>query len=252
MLAIEFGVAKVNKYASRESGDTFEIVERPTGNGGFSAVLVDGQGSGRAAKTLSNLVTTKAISLLKDGVRDGAVARAVSDYLLAYRYGQVSATLNIISADFSTRSLVMTRNNPVASYVIHLPTPTNQLNEPHFELLAEPSVPIGLYPRTRPIVQEWMLEAGLLAISYTDGIPNAGEHYGEHLNIPAVLQHLLQTTTNPLSAQALADALLAAALQLDKQRPADDMGVVVLQVVDSEANDVVPTPRRLSLQAILP
>ena len=52
---IQIAVAKTNKYASSESGDTVELVERPTG--GFSVVLVDGQGSGQPAKTLSLLVS---------------------------------------------------------------------------------------------------------------------------------------------------------------------------------------------------
>ena len=73
-LKIDVAVAKTNKYASRESGDTVEMVERP--GGGISVILADGQGSGRAAKTLSLLVTGKVTALLKEGVRDGASARA--------------------------------------------------------------------------------------------------------------------------------------------------------------------------------
>ena len=83
---VQVAVAKTHKYANRESGDTVELVERPTG--GFSVVLVDGQGSGQAAKTLSLLVSAKAVAMLKDGARDGVVARAVHDYLHAFRRGR--------------------------------------------------------------------------------------------------------------------------------------------------------------------
>ena len=256
MLSIEFGVAKVNKYASRESGDTLEVVERPGGIGGFSAVLADGQGSGRAAKNLSNLVTSKAITLLKDGVRDGVVARATSDYLLAYRYGQVSATLNIISADFVTRTLVLTRNNPVPSIVLHLPTASDdsfqvENNGLNLQILDEPSVPIGLYPRTRPIIHEFPLEAGLIAISFTDGIFNAGERYGEKLDIAEALHHLLDGKDS-MTAQTIADNILSLAQSRDKQRPSDDMGVLVVTVSHSDVKDDLPSPRKLSLSATLP
>ena len=85
MLEIEVAVAKVAHHGTGESGDTHEMIERP--GGGFSFVLVDGQGTGRGAKTLSNLLATRAISLLKDGARrmgevvqaplaDGRVIRA--------------------------------------------------------------------------------------------------------------------------------------------------------------------------------
>ena len=259
MLKIEFGVAKVNKYASQESGDTVEFVERPGGVGGFSAVLADGQGSGRAAKTLSNLVTSKAISLLKDGVRDGAVARATSDYLLAFRYGQVSATLNIISVDFVTRTLVITRNNPVPGYLFHRAITSSTDNEaktsesPKFEIeiLAELSVPVGLYPRTRPVVREWPLEGQLVAVCFSDGIFNAGERYGERLDVLAILHKLLEADP-VLVAQKLADTLLAVAQSLDKQRPTDDMSVLVVTVGPGETNDDLPVPRRLSMSATLP
>src|SRR3954447_5443404 len=101
MLDVQLAVAKTNKYASRESGDTAEVVERP--HGGFSVVLADGQRSGRSAKNLSHLVTAKAISMIKDGVRHGAVARSVHDLLYAHRAVKVSATLVILSVDLATR-----------------------------------------------------------------------------------------------------------------------------------------------------
>ena len=109
-MEIQIAVAKTNKYAVSESGDTLETVERP--NGGMSVVLADGQTSGRGAKTISAMVVRKVISLLAEGVRDGAAARAASDHLYTERYGKVSATLNILSADLQTGTLVITRNNP--------------------------------------------------------------------------------------------------------------------------------------------
>jgi hypothetical protein len=78
-MEVKFPVAKVNKYATRESGDTVEIVERP--GGGMSLVMADGQSSGRGAKRISNMVVRKIISLLAEEVRDGAAVRAASDYL---------------------------------------------------------------------------------------------------------------------------------------------------------------------------
>ena len=76
-MEIIVAVAKISKYATSESGDTLEMIERP--HGGISLVLADGQRSGKAAKRISNIVVRKAISLLADGVRDGAAARAAHD-----------------------------------------------------------------------------------------------------------------------------------------------------------------------------
>ena len=63
------------------------------------------------------MVVRKVISLLAEGVRDGAAARAASDNLYTERGGKVSATLNIISADLHTHTLLITRNNPNPAYL---------------------------------------------------------------------------------------------------------------------------------------
>ena len=69
----QVAASKVGKYATSESGDTLEMIERP--GGGLSFVLADGQRSGKPAKHISNIVARKAISLLAEGVRDGAAAQ---------------------------------------------------------------------------------------------------------------------------------------------------------------------------------
>ncbi len=81
-MEVGLAVAKINKYATTNSGDTVEVVERP--NGGLSVVMADGQSSGRGAKWISTLVVRKVITLLAEGVRDGAAARAASE-LPVYR-----------------------------------------------------------------------------------------------------------------------------------------------------------------------
>src|SRR4030067_426513 len=101
-MEVQVAVAKTNKYAVTESGDTLEVVERP--NGGLSVVLADGQTSGRGAKAVSMMVVRKVISLLAEGVRDGAAARAASDLLYTERKGKVSSTLNIVSVEMRSRT----------------------------------------------------------------------------------------------------------------------------------------------------
>ena len=82
-MEIKVGIAKTSKYAMEVCGDTCDIVERPYG--GISVIIADGQGNGVAAHHTSSWVVNKAVSLISDGARDGAVARAVHDYLYADR-----------------------------------------------------------------------------------------------------------------------------------------------------------------------
>ncbi len=232
MLEVQVAAAKVGKWATRESGDTLEMVERP--HGGLSFVLADGQHSGRAAKRISNVVARKAISLLAEGVRDGAVARAAHDYLYTYRGGKVSATLNIVSVDLLTRTLVLSRNSPCPMLVV-------QPGEP-LQVLDAPSRPVGIYRGTKPVITELPLEAGTTVVVYTDGLETAGQRYGAPMDVVGALQALLDRGAD---AQTIADELLTQAVALDRGRPADDISVLVLQIVPRRSEDEA---RRLTVR----
>ena len=229
---VQFGMAKIRKYAVSASGDTFEMVERP--HGGVSFVLVDGQRSGKSAKAVSNLVARKAIQLLGEGVRDGAAARAAHDYLYTYRGGQVTATLNITSIDRESRTFVISRNNP-APVVLY--TPEGGLVE-----LDEPSRSVGTGRRVKPIITELPIEAGCMLIVFTDGLRHAGTLSGkERYDYLTAVQGLIDTgVKNP---QAIADALLAGAVAHDDGRPRDDVSILVIIALPNEPESLV---RRLS------
>jgi serine phosphatase RsbU (regulator of sigma subunit) len=228
------GIAKIRKYATSESGDTVEVVERP--KGGLSVVLADGQSSGRGAKWISTLVVRKVITLLAEGVRDGAAARAASDSLFTERGGRVSSTLNILSVDNQTRTLVITRNNPAPALIAK--------NE-DIGVLDESSLPIGLYRGTRPVINELALEPGLTTVIFTDGMVHAGSRYGQSMDVQTCLQALLENE-DP-SPQFIADSLLENALNLDRGRPSDDISVVVLRVMSRSGDDVRRMTVRLPL-----
>ena len=224
-MEIQIAVAKVNKYATSESGDTLEVVERP--NGGLSVVLADGQTSGKGAKAISTLVVRKVIGLLAEGVRDGAAARAASDHLFTERNGKVIATLNVISVDLQTNTLVITRNNPSPVYVAH---------DEKIDRLDAESKPIGTSRNIRPSICEMPLENGLTLVIFTDGLINAGERSGKSLDVNTVLEAVLEDS-DP-TPQEIADSLLAHALRLDEGRPGDDISIVVLRVMPNFSDNV--------------
>jgi serine phosphatase RsbU (regulator of sigma subunit) len=231
-LEIQLAVEKINKYASAESGDTVELVERP--HGGISVVVADGQRSGRSAKAISNIVVRKAISLLAEGVRDGAVARATHDYLHTQRGGKVSAELHIVSVDLVTQTLVISRNARCPILLRH---------EQEFVWLDEPSEAVGIHRLTKPAITEHKLEPATTLIVFTDGVWSAGSISGHAIDIPALLTHLDPDGMTP--AQTIADAILSEALRLDQGRPRDDATVLVLKLV---ALPVVDGVRRLSMR----
>lgn len=229
---IDLAVAKINKYASAESGDTVELVERP--HGGISIVVADGQRSGRSAKAISNIVVRKAISLLAEGVRDGAVARATHDYLRTERGGKASAELHIISVDLVTQTLVISRNARCPILLRH---------KDEFIWLDEPSDAVGVYRLTKPSITERSLEPDTTLVVFTDGVWSAGSHYSHTIDIPGILSHIDSDGITP--AHVIADAILSEAIRLDQGRPRDDATVLVLKLV---AQPIVDGVRRLTMR----
>jgi serine phosphatase RsbU (regulator of sigma subunit) len=234
-MEVQIAAAKINKYASSESGDTLEVTERP--NGGLSVVLADGQTSGRGAKAVSMLAVRKVISLLAEGVRDGAAARAASDALYTEKNGKVTCTLNIASIDLESNTLVLSRNNPSPIFICH----ADQI-----DCLESESSPIGIHRDIRPNITEVEVIPGLIVVMYTDGLTHAGKRRGQPMDVCNAIQAMLEEQ-DP-TPQELADALLHHAVNLDEGRPADDVSVVVLKVRDGNEDMVRRMSVRLPLQ----
>ncbi len=234
-MEVQVAAAKTNKYASSQSGDTLEIVERP--NGGLSVVLADGQTSGHGAKAVSMMVVRKVIGLLAEGVRDGAAARAASDALYTEKNGKVTCTLNIASIDLETGTLVLSRNNPAPIFICH----SDQV-----DCLDRESETLGTRRAIRPLITEIELEAGLFVVMYTDGLMHAGKRRGQPMDVCNAIQAMLDEQ-DP-SPDQIADALLAHALNLDDQRPADDISVVALKVSVNNGDNIRRMNVRLPLE----
>ena len=220
-MEIKIGIARINKYAVAECGDSVEIAERP--RGGISAILADGQGSGRAAKMTSSLVVNKAASLIADGARDGAVARAVHDYLYAVKDGKVSSTLTMISVDLDTETVVFSRNSncPVivkADYGI--------------DIYDEEISSIGVHKQMKPLIQQLPLSPGLILVSYSDGIQAAGRKRGRAVDMEKLLQFIRHN--EPCDVDFIAGGIMEYALELDDYRPGDDMTVLVVGIAEKE------------------
>jgi serine phosphatase RsbU (regulator of sigma subunit) len=220
-MEIKIGIAKINKYAVAECGDRVEVAERP--RGGISAILADGQGSGKAAKITSSLVINKAAALIADGAIDGAVARAVHDYLYTIKDGKVSSTLTLLTADLDTQTAVVSRNSNC---------PVIVKNQYGINIYDEVISSIGVHKRMKPLMYQIPLEMGMLLISYTDGIQGAGRKRGKTMDFSMIEKIIIEN--NAEDATFIAESILEYALELDDYRPGDDMTVIVMGISDKE------------------
>lgn len=231
-MEIKIGIAKTTKYAVSHSGDSCEIAERP--HGGVSAVLADGQGSGLSAHHTSSWVVNKAVSLLSDGTRDGAVARAVHDYLYAMKDKKVSCTLTVLSADLESESIVISRNSNC---------PVIIKTEDFLSVYDEEVNPIGVHRHTKPLMYEVPFSPGMVIVSYTDGIQAAGRKQGLPQAEFADIRKIIEQNSAE-DAEFIAQSILEYALDKDQEKPGDDMTVVVMGVCEKDERNT--KIRRLS------
>lgn len=218
-MEIKVGIARTSKYAMDYCGDSCDIAERP--HGGISAVIADGQGNGLAAHHTSSWVVNKAVSLIADGTRDGAVARAVHDYLYAMKDRKVSCTLTVLSAEVETETVVISRNSNC---------PVIVWTEEYETVYDEAVGPIGVNHHMKPLMYQVPFAPGMMVVSYTDGVQAAGKKRGgatvDFENIMKIIRE-----NHASEAEYVARSILEYALELDHAQAGDDMTVVVLGIV---------------------
>ncbi|HLI50395.1 MAG TPA: SpoIIE family protein phosphatase, partial [Thermomicrobiaceae bacterium] len=156
------------------------------------------------------------------------------DYLFAIRSGKVSAELDIASIDLASRSFLVTKNSET-------PLMIRRDADGDIERLKDSGGRIGLYRRTRPKVLEFPLAVGSMAILVSDGVAHAGSIRTSRLPLVETARHVLSGVT---TAQQVADGMLEAAIEADRNRPADDLTVVVLRAFDVEDERAV---RRMAM-----
>jgi len=218
-MEVQFAVAKVAKAAGSVSGDYVEIIERP--KGGLSAILCDGNLTGQPGRELSSYVVRKVLTMIGEGIRDGAACRSMSDQLFVEFNGQKEVSLNLLSLDLETNTLVISRNNPAPVFVAQ---------DEFVDCLSMQSFPIGAARNIRPVVSEIPLNLGTTVVLYTDGVLNAGiKHNDLGIDICSFLSGIIEDQ-DP-NAQEIADALIKQAIRLDHGHPEDDMTVVVLRAM---------------------
>ncbi len=229
-MEIQIAIAKIDKYNAPESGDTVEIIERP--NGGVSIIIASCISNEIGPKSISMSVSKKVLSLIADGVRDGAAIRAASDSLFTEHSGRATAYLIVLSVDMQTETLVIACNSATPIFIARNET---------IEKLDTESNPIGTGLNVKPSVTEVPLAGGITITALTQGVIKAGNESGQNYDIITSLSAMLEYQEP--NSKEIADVLLSQAIRLDQDRPNHDMSVVVLHTLP-EAKDNI---RRMSV-----
>lgn len=230
-MEIQVAVSKRDKFFPQGSGDTLEIIERP--NGGISVVVADGKLDLSDSKLVSNKVVHRVINLISEGMHDGSAARSAASMLFRDFPGKASASLIILSCDYQSATIVITRcsSAPVAIY-----------QEDHLTFLTSENASIGDKELANPTITEIPILTDTSVIMFTDGILHAGKSNGMGIDLVTTFNALFDDQEP--SVQEITEFLLAQAVGLDQGEPENDMCVAALQVI-SEAEDPV---RRMTVR----
>jgi serine phosphatase RsbU (regulator of sigma subunit) len=229
-MEIQIAIAKVNQYQNLKSGDSIEAIERP--NEGITAVISSGIQADRSSKSISLFVAKKVISLIADGVRDSAAARAASDSLYTEYKGLASAALTILSVDLQTNTVVLTCNSHAPIFIAR---------NDSIEKLSTECALIGHNLEIRPSVSEIPIESGITIATVSIGFLHAGIALSQQIDIKQSLSDLFEDQQS--DAKELADCLLLQAIRLDQNQPNNDMSVIILKISSSEVDQI----RRMSI-----
>jgi serine phosphatase RsbU (regulator of sigma subunit) len=155
-----------------------------------------------------------------------------------YRHGRVSATLDLLSVDMKTRTVVITRNAEA---------PMLLGENGAFRTVSVDSGPIGRYLFTKPDIREIPIASGLTIVLFTDGIPHSGRRTQQpEIDYVAFAERELGPE---LTAQEIADRVLALGIERDQGRPGDDMAVVAMRIAGYAGDRMV---RRMQAQFPMP
>jgi serine phosphatase RsbU (regulator of sigma subunit) len=178
------------------------------------------------------MVSHRVIDHITDGVRDSAAIRAASNNIFLEHNGSVRANLDVLTVDFQTNTILISRNSPVPVFLV---------NEDLVDCLSSDSEPIGSRVDISPSIVELPIQAGMKVVVFSDGVFNAGRNNQQSSDFCTTIQALIEEQEP--SAQEIADFLLNQAIRLDDGRPKDDMSVIVL-MLRAQSNDRI---RRMSV-----
>ena len=209
-----FGVASRTKDGESACGDTHSVIKIDERT--FLCALSDGMGSGPHARRISDTSLSLIESFYRAGLSGDAVLSTVNR-LLAFGREESFACIDTAAVDLdSGRADIVKIGSPLAFL----------LTETQTEILESESLPLGILDAVRPTVLSRDLNDGDVLVFLSDGITAA---FGSSADIADFLGTM--RLTNP---QAVADDLLAGALNRTGGIAPDDMTVLAVRILRAE------------------
>lgn len=217
-MVIELGVAKQGRINSPDNDETTEIIERPSG--GESIIYCNGKRNGQPSKIISSLIVNRVLEKVAEDFRDSTAVKSASDQIFREHSGHVCGDLCMISTDFQSRTIVVSRCADFPVYFYQRGT----LDSWH-----SACEKFGAIKSIHPSITELPMEPGTTILMLSEGALNAGKNTLQEDEVEDLISITIEESVE-LSADLMAEFFLKRAITLDSYKPQKDMTVIVLKV----------------------
>ena len=209
--SVVFGVSSVAKDGNEISGDTHSVLQ--TDNGKCIVALCDGMGSGEMAEQMSATSISLVESFYRAGFDNDVILSCVNKLLVG------SGNEIFCAVDIAVLDLY----NGLADFIKLGASVGLVKNEGKVEIVSGSSLPLGVLEEMKPSVSKKALMSGDVVVLVSDGVADCFKD-------PSALAAAFAEVSLNVP-QSIAEIILAKAMKLCQNKPADDMTVVVAKIV---------------------
>ena len=214
-LKLTTGIARLPKFGSSVSGDSFTFMNG--GYGKYTLALSDGMGTGQGAAMQSKATVNMLESFLESGFDKDMAVNLINSVLVLKSEEDNTCTIDMSVIDLFSGQVEFIKIGAAPTYI---------KKEARVEIIRSASLPAGILPGLDAELARRNVEGGDMIIMVTDGIIDsmAGDDPGDRQLMKFIQQ--LQS----LNPQEIADSILNEASRCCEGKPCDDLTVLVAKV----------------------
>ena len=209
------GIARLPKYGSDVSGDSFTFLN--SGKGKYTLALSDGMGTGYGAAAQSKATVNMLESFLESGFDKDMAVSLINSVLVLKSNEDSSCTIDMSIINLYSGEVEFVKIGAAPTYIKKIGK---------VDIIRSVSLPAGILPGIDAELAHRKVEDGDMIIMVTDGIIDslAGDDPGDR-QLMKFIQKL-----ESLNPQQVADSILAEANTCSDNKPCDDLTVLVAKV----------------------
>jgi stage II sporulation protein E len=214
-LKLTTGVARLPKFGSEISGDSFSFMNG--GNGKYTLALSDGMGTGYGAAAQSRATVDMLEGLLESGFDKDMAVNLINSVLVLKSEEDSSCTIDLSVIDLFNGEVEFIKIGAAPTYI---------KRPAKVDVIKAASLPAGILPGIDAELAHREVTGGDMLIMVTDGVVDSlsEDEPGEK-----ILMKLIQSIES-LNPQHVADTILNEANRCCGGKPCDDLTVLVAKV----------------------